>query len=94
MHIVAGAIYETMLHEQVGPEQRATVLSLASMAMHPAGSIGSITLGLIATGASTGIAMIVGGVVLALAAPLFLVRPAAEDRDVQRPVFHDSARWR
>ncbi len=86
VHIVAGAIYETMLHEQVGPDQRATVLSLASMAMHPAASIGSIVLGTIATGASTGTAMIVGGVMLALAAPLFLVRPAAEDRDVPRLV--------
>ncbi len=82
VHIVAGAIYETMLHEQVGPEQRATVLSLASMAMHPAGSLGAIILGAIATGTSTGIAMIVGGVVLALAAPLFLVRP---EPDVRQP---------
>lgn len=33
-----------------------------------------IPLGAIATGASTGVAIIVGGVVLALAAPLFLVK--------------------
>ena len=74
VHSAAGAIYETLLHEQVGKENRATVLSLASMAMQPAGSIGAITLGIIATGVSTGFAIIVGGVVLALAAPLFLVR--------------------
>jgi MFS family permease len=74
VHSAAGAIYETLLHEQVGKENRATVLSLASMAMQPAGSIGAITLGVIATSMSTGFAIIVGGVVLALAAPLFLVR--------------------
>lgn len=74
VHSAAGAIYETLLHEQVGKENRATVLSLASMAMQPAGSIGAITLGVIATGLSTGFAIVVGGIVLALAAPLFLVR--------------------
>lgn len=99
VHIVAGAIYETLLHEQVGPEQRATVLSLASMAMQPAGSMGSIVLGAIATGVSTRVAMMAGGVVLAMAAPLFLVRPTpdvmppeAEDRDVRRPAARDSGR--
>lgn len=80
VHIVAGAIYETLLHEQVGAEHRATVLSLSSMVMHPAASIGSVVLGLIATGASTRVAIMVGGVVLALAAPLFLVRPKPDVR--------------
>ena len=75
VHSAAGAAYETLLHEQVDNEHRATVLSLASMAMQPAGSVGAVVLGLIATGASTGTAIVVGGVVLALAAPLFLVRP-------------------
>lgn len=75
VHSAAGAVHETLLHEQVGSGQRATVLSLASMALHPAASVGAISLGAIATGASTGTAMVVGGVVLALAAPLFLVRP-------------------
>lgn len=74
VHSVAGAIYETLLHEQVGKQNRATVLSLASMAMQPAGSLAAITLGALATGYSTGTAVVVGGVVLALAAPLFLVR--------------------
>jgi predicted MFS family arabinose efflux permease len=75
VHSAAGAIYETLLHEQVTNEHRATVLSLSSMAMQPAASFGSVVLGLIATGVSTGVAIMVGGVVLALAAPLFLVRP-------------------
>jgi MFS family permease len=75
VHSAAWAVYETLLHEQSDNEHRATVLSLASMAMHPAASLGSITLGAIATGVSTSAAIIVGGVVLALAAPLFLVGP-------------------
>jgi DHA1 family tetracycline resistance protein-like MFS transporter len=74
VHSAAGAIYETLLHERVGAEHRATVLSLASMAMHPGGSIGLVVLGAVATHASPGAALVVGGVVLALAAPLFIVR--------------------
>lgn len=74
VHSAAGAIYETLLHDQVGKQNRATVLSLASMAMQPGGSIAAVTLGAIATGVSTGVAIVVGGLVLALAAPLFLVR--------------------
>ncbi len=74
IHTAAGAVYETLLHEQVGSAHRATVLSLASMAMQPAGSIAVVVLGLIATGISTGFALIVAGCVLVLAAPLFLVK--------------------
>jgi DHA1 family tetracycline resistance protein-like MFS transporter len=74
VHSAAGAIYETLLHEQVGPDHRATVLSLSSMAMHPGASIGLVVLGAVAASASTGAAMVVGGVVLAVAAPLFVVR--------------------
>lgn len=74
LHSASGAVYETLLHEQVGNSHRATVLSLASMAMHPGGSIGGVVLGVIATNASTRVSIVVGGVVLTLAAPLFLVR--------------------
>jgi len=84
VHIAAGAVYETLLHEQADNQHRATVLSLASMAMHPAASLGSVSLGLIATGVSTGAAMMVGGVVLALAAPLFLVRPRGPEENALR----------
>lgn len=74
LHSASGAIYETLLHEQVDNQHRATVLSLASMVMHPGGAIGGVVLGAIATAYSTGSAIVVGGLVLALAAPLFLVR--------------------
>lgn len=74
VHMAAGVAHESLLHRQVAGPHRATVLSLASMAMQPAGSLGSVVLGALATGASTALAIGVGGVVLALAAPLFLVR--------------------
>ena len=77
LHSASGAVYETLLHEQVDNRHRATVLSLASMVMHPGGAIGGVVLGAIATAVSTGAAIVVGGVVLALAAPLFLVRQPA-----------------
>jgi DHA1 family tetracycline resistance protein-like MFS transporter len=74
VHSAAGAIHEALMHQQVGPEHRATVLSLGSMAMHPGASIGLVVLGAIATDRSTGTAVVVAGVVLAVTAPLFLVR--------------------
>lgn len=74
VHMAAGVAHESLLHRQVAGPHRATVLSLASMAMQPAGSLGSVVLGALATGVSTALAIAVGGVVLALAAPLFLVR--------------------
>lgn len=80
LHSAAGAIYETLLHEQVDNRHRATVLSLASMMMHPGGSVGGIVLGALAAGVSTAFALLVGGVVLAAAAPLFLVREAVPAR--------------
>lgn len=80
IHTAASAIYETLLHEQADSGHRATVLSLASMAMQPAGSLSAIVLGAVAAGASTGAALVIGGAVLALAAPLFLVKPKATVR--------------
>ena len=73
-HVAASAAYESLLHDEVDNQHRGTVLSVVSMAMHPAAAMGGIVLGAVATGASTGTAMIVGALVLAVAAPLFLVR--------------------
>lgn len=82
LHSASGAIYETLLHEQVDNQHRATVLSLASMVMHPGAAIGGVVLGATATAYSTGSAIVVGGIVLALAAPLFLVRDGVASADV------------
>lgn len=87
VHTAYGAIYETMLHAEVDAGHRATVLSLASMVLQPAGSLGALVLGLIATGVSSGVALVVAGAALACAAPLLLVRPVAVSgpREVTAP---------
>ena len=87
VHTAYGAIYETMLHAEVDAGHRATVLSLASMVLQPAGSLGALVLGLIATGVSSGVALMVAGAALACAAPLLLVRPVAVSgpREVTAP---------
>lgn len=79
VHSASNALYETLLHEQVDSTHRATVLSLASMASQPAGSVAAISLGALAANLGSGAALVVAGVVLALAAPLFLVRPRSGD---------------
>ena len=79
VHSASNALYETLLHEQVSSNHRATVLSLASMASHPAGSVAAVGLGALAAHQGSGAALVVAGVVLALAAPLFLVRPRSVD---------------
>ena len=56
-------------------ENAAGITLTESYAMHPGAAVGSLVLGALATGASVGTALVVGGVVLACAAPLFLVRP-------------------
>jgi len=78
VHSASGVLYETLLHEQVDSRNRATILSLASMAMHPAGSLGAVALGAIAAGYTSGAALVLAGIVLALAAPLFLVRSGVD----------------
>lgn len=74
VHTVGGAAYETLLHQQVDSSHRSTVLSVASMGFQPAASVGALVLGTMAGGVSVGAAMMFGGAVLALAAPLFLVK--------------------
>lgn len=83
VHTAYGAIYETMLHAEVDAGHRATVLSLASMVLQPAGSLGALVLGLIATGVSSGVALVVAGAVLACAAPLLLVRGVSGTGDCE-----------
>ena len=71
-HGTSNALHNTLLHRQVGADTRATVLSLSSMFAQPAGSLGLIVLTGLADGFSTSLAMVVGGVLLALAAPLYV----------------------
>lgn len=72
VHGGSNPVHQALLHQQVDGPNRASVLSLASMAAQPAGSVGAIVLTAIAASSSTTLAMIVAGVVLAAAAPLYL----------------------
>ena len=80
VHGAGGPVHMTLLHREVTSEHRATVMSVNSMMMQPAGSIGLILLSAIASGASVSTAIVVGGIVLALAAPLYLPAARAERR--------------
>lgn len=81
MHGGGNPVHMTVLHREVTGEHRSTVISMNSMVAQPAGSIGMIVLTLLASGVSTSFAIVVGGVVLALAAPLYLPAVRAERRD-------------
>ncbi len=79
-HGARGPVGMTLLHREVTSEHRSTVMSITSMVWQPAGALGSIVLTLLAAGVSTGFAIVAGGVVLALAAPLYLPAVRAERR--------------
>jgi MFS family permease len=81
LHGASGPAHMTLLHREVTGEHRSTVMSMNSMVAQPAGSLGMIVLTLLASGVSTGFAIVLGGVVLALAAPLYLPAVRAERRD-------------
>ena len=84
VHGASNPMHTTLLHRQVDSAHRTTVLSMNSMVGQPAGAIGAIVLSALADGTSLPTAMIVGGIVCALAAPLYLPALRAERR-------HDSA---
>ena len=73
MHGAANPVHSALLHRQVDGPHRASVLSLNSMMSQPGFSLGIVVLTAIAAGAGTPLAMGVGAVVLAAAAPLYLV---------------------
>ncbi|RZS44344.1 putative MFS family arabinose efflux permease [Herbihabitans rhizosphaerae] len=75
VHGAANPPHMTLLHSQVDSAHRSTVVSLNSLVAQPAGALGGIVLTALAAGTSVSTAIIVGAVVLALAAPLYL--PAA-----------------
>jgi predicted MFS family arabinose efflux permease len=80
VHGTSNPLHNTLLHRQVGPDRRATVVSLNSMVSQGAGAIGTIVLTAIADGASVNTAFVVAGIALAAGAPLYL--PAMR---VERP---------
>lgn len=79
-HGASNPMHTTLLHREVDGPHRTTVLSMNSMVGQPAGSIGAIVLAAIADGFSVSAAMVVGGIICAVAAPLYLPSRRAEVR--------------
>jgi MFS family permease len=78
VHGASNPMHTTLLHRQVDEGHRTTVLSMNSMAGQPAGSLGMIVLAAIADRSSVSTAMLIGGVVCAAAAPLYIPARRAE----------------
>ena len=78
VHGAANPLHQTLLHRQAEPANRTTVLSMNSMVGQPAFALGSVLLTLLAGWASVSAAIVVGAVVLAAAAPLYLPAVRAE----------------
>lgn len=70
-HGASNPMHTTLLHRQVDGPHRTTVLSMNSMVSQPAGALGAITLAALADGTTVGTAIVVGGIVCAIAAPLY-----------------------
>jgi DHA1 family tetracycline resistance protein-like MFS transporter len=75
VHGAANPVHAGLLHRQVDGPHRASLISLNSMVGQPGSALGLVVLTAIASGAGVPAAMITGAVVLAVAAPLYLVKP-------------------
>lgn len=71
-HGASNPMHTTLLHRQVAGSHRTTVLSMNSMVSQPAGSLGGITLSALADATTVGRAMVIGGIICAMAAPLYI----------------------
>jgi MFS family permease len=71
-HGASNPMHTTLLHRQVEGSHRTTVLSMNSMIAQPAGSVGGITLAALADGTSVSTAIVIGGIICAVAAPLYV----------------------
>jgi hypothetical protein len=72
VHGAANPLHQSLLHRQVDGPYRTTVISMNSMVGQPAFALGSVLLSALAGATSVPVAMLVGAVVLAAAAPLYL----------------------
>ncbi len=72
VHGASNPMHTTLLHWQVDGSHRTTVLSINSMMAQPAGALGGVVLAALADGTSVSTAMVVGGVICAMAAPLYI----------------------
>ena len=72
VHGASNPLHMGLLHRQVDGPYRTSVISLNSMMAQPAGALGAVVLTALADATSVSTAMLVGAVVLAVAAPLYL----------------------
>lgn len=72
-HGASNPVHYGLVHDAADRQHRATIISANSLASQLGGAAGGIALGALAVATSTGFGMIVGGLVLAAAAPLYLV---------------------
>jgi predicted MFS family arabinose efflux permease len=79
-HGASNPMHMTLLHRQVDGPHRTTVLSMNSMVSQPAGAVGAIVLAALADGTSLSTAMVVGGVLCAVAAPHYIPAWRAKQR--------------
>jgi len=77
-HGASNPMHATLLHREVDGSRRATVISINSMIGQPAGALGGILLASLADATSIGLAMVVGGIACAVAAPLYIPAWRAE----------------
>jgi hypothetical protein len=73
VHGAANVAHYGLVHRNVGPEHRATMLSVNSLTSRIGGTMATPLLGAVATAAGIPAAFGVGAVLLALPAPLYLV---------------------
>ncbi|GIF39908.1 MFS transporter [Actinoplanes xinjiangensis] len=81
VHGAANPVHSGLLHRQAEGSYRASLLSLNSMVAAPGFSIGAVVLTAVAVQSSTSTAIVIGAVVLALAAPLYLVKSTTVFRE-------------
>ncbi|MBQ1028297.1 MFS transporter [Micromonospora sp. C95] len=72
VHGASNPLHMGLLHRQVDGPYRTSVISVNSMMAMPAAALGAVLLGFIGDRAGVSTAMLVGAVVLAVAAPLYL----------------------
>ncbi|BCJ41531.1 hypothetical protein GCM10010168_54700 [Actinoplanes ianthinogenes] len=81
VHGASSPVHGALLHRQAEGEFRTSLLSLNSMVGQPGFAVGAILLTAVAQSVSVSAAIVIGGVVLAAAAPLYLVTPRVRRED-------------
>jgi MFS family permease len=72
-HGAANPVHMMLLHREATGDLRATLLSVNSMAALGPGALGTLAIGWLADATATSTAIVAGGLVLAVSAPLYLV---------------------